>query len=85
MPIRKKDSEFLFLEKLPLFLLYVVPIFIFMYGITDPANFFIVDQRILGQILNAVLMKSLSENTIGYGIVGGRHLHYYITGLLMQF
>ncbi|ACP38318.1 V-type ATP synthase subunit I [Saccharolobus islandicus] len=67
--IRKKDSEFLFLEKLPLFLLYVVPIFIFMYGITDPANFFIVDQRILGQILNAVLMKSLSENIIGYGIV----------------
>lgn len=67
--IRKKDPEFLFLEKLPLFLLYVVPIFIFMYGITDPANFFTVDQQILGQILNAVLMKSFSENIVGYGIV----------------
>ncbi|QGA54685.1 V-type ATP synthase subunit I [Sulfolobus sp. E5-1-F] len=67
--IRKKDPEFLFFEKLPLFLLYVVPIFIFMYGITDPANFFTVDQQILGQILNAVLMKSFSENIIGYGIV----------------
>lgn len=67
--IRKKDPEFLFFEKLPLFLIYVVPIFIFMYGITNPSNFFSVDEQILGQILNAVLMKPFSQNPIGYGIV----------------
>lgn len=67
--IRKKDPEFLFFEKLPLFLIYVVPIFIFMYGITNPSNFFSIDEQILGQILNAVLMKSFSQNPIGYGIV----------------
>ncbi|WP_338600640.1 V-type ATP synthase subunit I [Sulfolobus tengchongensis] len=67
--VRKKDSEFLFFEKLPLFLLYVVPIFIFMYGVTNPANFFAADEQVLGQILNAVLMKSFSQNIIGYGIV----------------
>jgi V/A-type H+-transporting ATPase subunit I len=67
--IRKKDPEFLFFEKLPLFLIYVVPIFIFMYGITNPSNFFSVDEQILGQILNAVLMKPFSQNPIGYSIV----------------
>ncbi|MEM3349681.1 MAG: V-type ATP synthase subunit I [Saccharolobus sp.] len=67
--IRKKDPEFILFEKLPLFLIYVVPIFIFMYGITNPSHFFEVDEQILGQILNAVLMKSFNENIIGYGIV----------------
>ncbi len=67
--IRKKDPEFILFEKLPMFLIYVVPIFIFMYGITDPKNFFVIDEQVLGQILNAVLMKPFSQNVVGYGIV----------------
>ncbi|TRM78108.1 V-type ATP synthase subunit I, partial [Sulfolobus sp. B5] len=67
--IRKKDPEFILFEKLPMFLIYVVPIFIFMYGISDPKNFFALDEQVLGQILNAVLMKPFSQNVVGYGIV----------------
>lgn len=37
--IRKKDKEYLFLDRLPLFIIYIVPLIVFTYGFTNISNY----------------------------------------------
>jgi len=70
--IRKRDREFLFFEKLPAFLIYIVPLVIFLWGLPKLPNataFFDADESILGEVLNALLLKSFSANLAGYVII----------------
>jgi V/A-type H+-transporting ATPase subunit I len=38
--IKKKDSEYLLLDRLPVLLIYTVPLIVFTYGLTYPQDFF---------------------------------------------
>jgi len=70
--VRKKDKDFLLFEKLPTFLIYIVPLVIFLWGLPELPNttaFFNADEAILGEVLNALLLKPLSANLAGYLII----------------
>lgn len=71
--IRKKDPEFLFFEKLPLLILYTVPLVVFGYGVTDPSNYFGQVVSLLGAISNAIFSfppnLSTPANVLGYVLV----------------
>ncbi len=70
--IRKKDKDFLLFEKLPTFLIYIVPLVIFMWGLPNlpsTTGFFNADESILGEVLNALLLKPISSNLAGYIII----------------
>ncbi|QKQ99509.1 V-type ATP synthase subunit I [Metallosphaera tengchongensis] len=53
--IKKRDSEFLLFEKLPLLVIYTVPLIIFGYGVTDPSHYFGKVGELLGYILQNLL------------------------------
>ncbi|AEB94479.1 V-type ATP synthase subunit I [Metallosphaera cuprina Ar-4] len=55
--IKKRDREFLVFEKLPLLVLYTVPLVIFGYGITDPADYF----GKVGALLSYILQNLLNS------------------------
>lgn len=52
--IRKKDSEYLIFEKLPLLILYTVPLIVFGYGVTNISDYFGQVENLLGGILNSI-------------------------------
>ncbi|WP_171714495.1 V-type ATP synthase subunit I [Acidianus sp. RZ1] len=59
--VKKKDREFIYFEKLPLVILYTVPLIIFGYGITNFSNYFGQVENLLGAILYN-LFHSFSPN-----------------------
>jgi V/A-type H+-transporting ATPase subunit I len=56
--IKKKDTEWLVYEKLPVLLLYSAPFLAFMYGFTNPSNF----AGTVGQVLQGILNFTLLFN-----------------------
>jgi len=48
--IKKKDKEFLFLDRLPLFIIYIVPLIVFLYGFINISNYQGEEAMILGGI-----------------------------------
>ncbi len=72
--IKKRDPEFLVFEKLPLLVLYTVPLVIFTYGVTDPSHYFSTVGILLGDILQNLLSgfhPNLSNPTsaLAYGLI----------------
>ncbi|WP_238025836.1 V-type ATP synthase subunit I [Metallosphaera javensis (ex Hofmann et al. 2022)] len=72
--VKKRDPEFLVFEKLPLLVLYTVPLVIFGYGVTDPSHYFSTVGVLLGDILQNLLSgihPNLSNPTsaLAYGLI----------------
>jgi Archaeal/vacuolar-type H+-ATPase subunit I len=55
--VKKRDPEFLVFEKLPLLVLYTVPMIIFGYGMVDPKDYF----GKVGELLNFLLVNLLNS------------------------
>jgi|ECHhosMinimDraft_1075155.scaffolds.fasta_scaffold00018_17 V/A-type H+-transporting ATPase subunit I len=52
--VKKRDPEYILYDKLPTFILYLVPIIIFAYGATDPSNYFGTVVQVLTGVLNGL-------------------------------
>jgi Archaeal/vacuolar-type H+-ATPase subunit I len=54
--VKKRDTEWLALEKVPVFLLYTAPFLVFMYGFTNPSDYAGTVGSVLQGILNFTLL-----------------------------
>ncbi|AWR97613.1 V-type ATP synthase subunit I [Acidianus sulfidivorans JP7] len=69
--IKKKDKEFLAYEKLPLLILYTVPLIIFGYGVVNISNYFGEVENLLGGILTNIFSfpPNLSTPTLALAYI----------------
>ncbi|ARM77151.1 V-type ATP synthase subunit I [Acidianus manzaensis] len=69
--IKKKDTEFLLYEKLPLLILYTVPLIIFGYGVINISNYFGEVENLLGGILTNIftIPPNLSTPTLALAYI----------------
>ena len=63
---KKRDTEWLVYEKIPLFLMYTGPFLTFMYGFTDPANFTGQIASVLQGLLNFTILGKYDLSTPAY-------------------
>ncbi|BBD71778.1 ATP synthase subunit I [Sulfodiicoccus acidiphilus] len=89
--IKKRDLEYIKYDKLPVFLLYLVPIIIFAYGTTDPSNYFGAVIQVLTGVLNGLEhlftpQLNTPANVLGYILifwVGLTLLYNWIAKILL--
>lgn len=86
--IKKRDKDYVLLEKLPLLVIYGAPFFIFTYGLTDPSNFFTLDERLLAGIQYSIFPFGSPPSTellgqiIKFWVVGGLLYNWFARSII---